>query len=971
MNQTNFSSRKELFSLISLSLMTVIVILFSKAFAQYERTETANHSPQYGQDTFFSATISVNGVASAQKVSYLKRDQRILIDARQFLDVVGGNYFPLIQNFGLTVQYGKIISFAFVKYEQGFVACKMMDMLPPAETVDNVVLAPINFLAQAIAGKIDFSDVKQHLDVTLSAPSEIGDIVPEAKTLAAALSQKNYTIRQGAINLLNAIHLYVAGYQSDCNGNNANYPYLVTQTPPCPDVTSVFSIPLFYTMRPDEAFVLIGKTPPKCTYYSYRSYLYNRYFEDESPNRKKIYASLGDTQSLYNLSEGRDVPDSFNRFFMLISAANKNTTDAIRNAAIASGIRENDIYIDVIPSDIVRMGLDDKADFFNFLHRAVLFNDPAEDTQYTHNPPLELLRITPNVAAAPDYLPTPTLRKRGTGTTEFHLNDGLEKLRQQITNKYNATYDAIDLTSYQWLPEGYEAIETRTNVRGENRDALYLRTPFFEFQEHDILVVFGVNHAKTSKATYCNVGCYSAPALNGLGGVSNQEFQGTAQQFLADPNLADNFYVWKFARTQIDEQTFVIPPDINHDYTGIDYGEIAAMIFRLYVEPAAKVGPTASEIKMDRVILFRPKETSLQQKQFRFDGKMRTYIVHEPLASLPPEGRLLVLGLHAQGATVPEFIISTGLMQKADTENFLVVFPSALPHPIPQIWNAGGCWETVTRKTDDVGFLSALIDTIIKNYHVDTTRIYSTGHSGGGMMSYRLAAELSHRMAAIGSVSGQMVYEFCDPEFPIPIIHCHGLADTSAPYQGRYGHLYFPPVDSALGIWREKNECQSIPDTILNEAQILGKKWTSSGGHGDIVLYTIEDWGHGWPRANTAGIEATDVIWDFLKLHSRSSVTNIETDDIASIAKNFTLYQNFPNPFNPTTIICFSLAQPAKVILEVFDLLGRKVAILVNKKLSAGEHIAIFSAQNIPAGIYFYRIQAGTFVKTKKLVVLK
>lgn len=156
MNQTIFSSQKKLFSLISLSLMTVIVILFSNAFAQYERTETADYSPRYGHDTFFSATISVNGVAAAQKVSYLKRDQRILIDARQFLEIVGGHFFPMVQNFGLTVQYGKIISFAFVKYEQGFVACKMVDMLPPVETVDNFIMAPVNFLAQAIAGKVDY-----------------------------------------------------------------------------------------------------------------------------------------------------------------------------------------------------------------------------------------------------------------------------------------------------------------------------------------------------------------------------------------------------------------------------------------------------------------------------------------------------------------------------------------------------------------------------------------------------------------------------------------------------------------------------------------------------------------------------------------------------------------------------------------------------------------------------------------------
>jgi len=88
---------------------------------------------------------------------------------------------------------------------------------------------------------------------------------------------------------------------------------------------------------------------------------------------------------------------------------------------------------------------------------------------------------------------------------------------------------------------------------------------------------------------------------------------------------------------------------------------------------------------------------------------------------------------------------------------------------------------------------------MIKNHHVDTTRIYSTGHSGGAMMSYRLAAELSQRIAAIGPVSGQMTDEYCDPKLPVPIIHFHGLADTICPYCGRYGYFLFPTGGFSAG----------------------------------------------------------------------------------------------------------------------------------------------------------------------------
>jgi hypothetical protein len=619
MNLTGLCNLGKLISIIFLSLIISIFIPESVVFSSisrhdcHEKYTSRNTNSIKGEtnDSVLYATISVNGDTSDHLLSFVIRDLNVLVNAQTFCNAVGGQYFSLGQNYGLMVQYGKIISFALNHYQKGFAALEMVEMDPPAEAVNDTIMAPLNFLAQAIDGTVDFGEADRHLEVTVPAPIEIGDIIPEAKTLADALSQQNYIIQQGAINLVNAIELYIAGYQADCNGNNANYPYLMVQTPPCPEVAYVSMIPMFFTMRPDEAFVLIGRTPPECTYYSYRSYLYNRYFDDASPKRTKIYASLGDTQSLYNMSEGRNVPDSFNRFFMLISAADKNITDTIQNAAMALGINKDDIYVDVIPGNTLQMGLDEKADFFNFFHRAVLFNDPAEEDEYTNNPPLEFLRITPSKPVSHDYLAVPELRPRGTGSTEFHLQGGLEQLRQQIINRYIADYDTTNLSSYQWIPEGYEAIETRFNARGETRDALYLRTPAFQFQEDDIIVAFGVNHARTGKAVYCNVGIYGVLAKNGLGGVNNLEFQGTAQGFLADSMLADSFYVWKFARTAVDAQTFVIPPDSNHDYSGIDYGALAVMVFRSYVEPATKVGPAASEIIMDQAILFRPKSAAV------------------------------------------------------------------------------------------------------------------------------------------------------------------------------------------------------------------------------------------------------------------------------------------------------------------------------------------------------------------------
>ena len=100
-------------------------------------------------------------------------------------------------------------------------------------------------------------------------------------------------------------------------------------------------------------------------------------------------------------------------------------------------------------------------------------------------------------------------------------------------------------------------------------------------------------------------------------------------------------------------------------------------------------------------------------------------------------------------------------------------------------------------------------------------------------------------------------------------------------------------------------------------------------------------------------------------------ITRVDEPADPHIPKAFNLLQNYPNPFNPTTSIQFTLAQSEFVTLEVFDLAGRQVTILVSKNLPVGTHLIEWSTRALSSGIYFYRIQAGTFTETKKLVLLR
>jgi len=91
----------------------------------------------------------------------------------------------------------------------------------------------------------------------------------------------------------------------------------------------------------------------------------------------------------------------------------------------------------------------------------------------------------------------------------------------------------------------------------------------------------------------------------------------------------------------------------------------------------------------------------------------------------------------------------------------------------------------------------------------------------------------------------------------------------------------------------------------------------------------------------------------------------------SAVVKNFALSQNYPNPFNSNTVISFNLPSKSLVILKVFDMMGREVAVLVNEELAAGNHFRQWNASNLPSGVYFYRLQCGSFTETKKLVFLR
>ena len=97
----------------------------------------------------------------------------------------------------------------------------------------------------------------------------------------------------------------------------------------------------------------------------------------------------------------------------------------------------------------------------------------------------------------------------------------------------------------------------------------------------------------------------------------------------------------------------------------------------------------------------------------------------------------------------------------------------------------------------------------------------------------------------------------------------------------------------------------------------------------------------------------------------------VHTDNMISSAPvEFMLNQNYPNPFNPSTTITYQIGKRSPVVLSVFDMLGREVAVLVNEINEPGKHSVRWDATNFSSGIYFYQLQTGDFKETKKMVLL-
>jgi polyhydroxybutyrate depolymerase len=171
-------------------------------------------------------------------------------------------------------------------------------------------------------------------------------------------------------------------------------------------------------------------------------------------------------------------------------------------------------------------------------------------------------------------------------------------------------------------------------------------------------------------------------------------------------------------------------------------------------------------------IIFNFTISYAQYDSIPYGGYDRTYNLHLPTGYTGSTSIPLIIALHGGGHSAIEIESMSGLSLKADLENFIVVYPEGVKGPLSnaRTWNAGECCGYASfANIDDVGFIDALITILTSQYNIDTTRIHATGVSNGGFFAYRLACELSNKIASIAPVASSMTLDYCTPDRPVSI----------------------------------------------------------------------------------------------------------------------------------------------------------------------------------------------------------
>jgi polyhydroxybutyrate depolymerase len=265
-------------------------------------------------------------------------------------------------------------------------------------------------------------------------------------------------------------------------------------------------------------------------------------------------------------------------------------------------------------------------------------------------------------------------------------------------------------------------------------------------------------------------------------------------------------------------------------------------------------------------------------------GLVRKYRVHVPAsyASTAKKASPLVMAFHGGGGNMDIQADDTyyGLITQSERSGYVIVFPnghSRLRSGKLATWNAGiCCGKARDENIDDVGFVRAVLADVQQRLNIDKARIFATGMSNGGMLSYRLACDMADTFKAIAAVAGTDGTLNCTPSRPVSVLHIHARDDDRVLFNGGSGsasdtHADFVSVPDTVAKWVKLNACSAQAKRVLEVPGAFCEVYSGCAGGTGVQLCVTETGGHSWPggvkprggQAGSTAISANEVIWAF------------------------------------------------------------------------------------------------------------
>lgn len=286
-------------------------------------------------------------------------------------------------------------------------------------------------------------------------------------------------------------------------------------------------------------------------------------------------------------------------------------------------------------------------------------------------------------------------------------------------------------------------------------------------------------------------------------------------------------------------------------------------------------------------------------------------------------------------------------------------------------------WVSGSYRVDNVPISNELLtvnnilDSLIKEFSVDTNRLYITGLSMGGCGTFDMIVRYPQKFAAAIPMSGGGDTTKADVIKQMPIWDFHGGKDDTVPVARSRDMIAALEKIGRTAIYTEgySGDSTGLSDSAV--ADIIH--------HGANLLYTeYKNLTHNiWTKAYTYPLLLP---WVFSQNKSLA-VNDVKGMNGVQLPAEYSLQQNYPNPFNPNTTVQFSIPRTSDISLRIYDAIGREVAILITGKMNAGIYKTNWNASDMPSGVYFYRLsvvpadswagQSGSFVQSKKLIVIK